>query len=216
MGDDLFVVNAARVSMGKWKAALDDADIKLLGYLARNNHWTPFAHPQISMRVTAPIMVSRQLEKHIAGLVMGSAIPARNEISRRYVDTPPEFYDPCPVIWRERAENVKQGSGNALADSGNRGQAEAVYQDALSATEDAYQELLELGVCPEQARLVLPAATMTQWIWTGSLAAFARICRLRLDPHAQAETREVARQIAEICTPLFPYAWTALLVAEGR
>lgn len=207
LGNDLLVVNSARVSFGKWKDQWDDADQRLLNYLAKHNHYTPFAQPQLTFRVTAPIFVSRQLEKHIAGLVMGTAIPLRNEISRRYVDSEPVFY--IPESWRGRAENVKQGSGERLNDMKNH-LAHTVYLDAITQCQLAYDALLEAGVAPEQARMVLPQSTETTWIWTGSLAAYHRVCTLRLDTHAQSETREVAQHIAIICSQYFPFSWKAL------
>lgn len=201
MGDDLLVANVARVSFAKWHTALDDSDIRLIAYLSRNGHWTPFAHPQISLRVTAPIFVARQLAKSQVGLVW-------NEVSRRYVDSQPEFYVPA---WRSRPEkSIKQGSGEALADPQLR-LADALYCNALELAQTTYEKLLGLGVAPEQARAVLPVATMTQWVWTGSLYAFARVCRQRLDGHAQVETREVALDIARVVEPLFPVSWQALL-----
>jgi thymidylate synthase (FAD) len=202
-GDDLLVSNSARVSFGKWKAELDEADEKLIRYLARNGHFSPFTHPQITLRVTAPIMVARQLFRHVVGLTI-------NEVSRRYIDTPPEFYDPDPMPWRARADRVKQGSGGRLPIEGMIA-ADAVYREALDAAANAYRTLLDVGVCPEMARLVLPVATMTQWVWTGSLAAYARVCRLRSDGHAQAETQEVAARISAVCAGLFPVSWAALM-----
>ena len=192
--------------MDKQHAEFDpDSDTRLLRYLAREKHWTPFAHAQISLRVSAPIFVARQLEKHYAGLVMGTAIPVRSEVSRRYVDHEPEFY--TPAEWRERAENVKQGSGEAMKE---QGVARMFYEQALLEAQDQYRHLLGIGICPEQARMILPQSMMTTWIWTGSLAAFARVCGLRLDSHAQSETREIAVQIAEICAIHFPVSWAAL------
>jgi len=201
MGSDLSIVNAARVSMDKSHAEFDaDSDTRLIAYLAREKHWTPFAHAQISLRITAPIFVARQLAKSQIGLVW-------SEVSRRYVDSEPEFYQPDE--WRGRAENVKQGSGEVLNDE-EQCIVQWQYAEALDAAEQAYADLLGRGICPEQARMILPQSTYTTWIWTGSLAAFARVCRLRLDSHAQAETREIAVQIADICAAHFPVAWSAL------
>ena len=201
LGSDLSIVNAARVSMDKSHVEFDAVDdTRLIAYLAREGHWTPFAHPQITLRITAPIFVARQLVKHQIGLVW-------SEVSRRYVDSHPEGHE--PPIWRGRVENVKQGSGNAIDD---QEQADRLYRQALHAMVGAYRELLRIGVCPEQARMILPLSTYTTWIWTGSLAAYARVCRLRLDHHAQAETREIAQQIAAIIQPLFPVAWPALIL----
>ena len=191
--------------MDKQHAEFDqDSDTRLLRYLAREGHWTPFAHAQISLRVSAPIFVARQLAKHQIGLVW-------NEISRRYVDHEPEFY--APAEWRGRAENVKQGSGDRL----NSAESILAYTfagDAVNRALEVYQQLLDIGVCPEQARMILPQSMLTTWIWTGSLSAFARVCGLRLDSHAQSETREIAVQIAEICAEHFPHAWAALITEK--
>jgi thymidylate synthase (FAD) len=201
MGDCLSVVNAARVSFGKQRVALTDADVNLLGYLAKNGHWSPFAHTSLSIRITAPIFVARQLAKHQVGL-------SWNEVSRRYVDDAPEFHQ--PKIWRHRPlDNIKQGSGETL-NSPLSSLADRAYESAITATQYAYTTLLHLGVAPEQARAVLPLATLTTWIWTGSLYAFARVCKLRLDSHAQAETREIATEIDAIARQYFPHAWGAL------
>lgn len=204
MGGCIDVVNAARVSFNKQRDVLTDADVKLLGYLAKNGHWSPFAHAQLSLRITAPIFVARQLAKSQIGLVW-------NEVSRRYVDDAPEFH--TPKIWRQRpSDSIKQGSGEAMDDTDFVDQ---IYRQAMYGAKTAYHELLNSGVAPEQARMVLPLATMTTWIWTGSLYAFARVCRLRLDSHAQAETREVAAGIDAIARQYFPYAWGALWNTTG-
>lgn len=221
MGSDLSVVNAARVSFDKkseyeWYdqdgrgpcsspspcgeyfniRKLNDADCKLISYLATHNHWSPFSHAFASFRIKAPIFVARQLVKHTVGL-------AWNEVSRRYVSTEPEFY--LPDYWRKSASNVKQGSSD-----------EAVEDVFCTGTHYAvavglYQRMLEAGVCAEQARMVLPQSTMTEWIWSGSLYAFARVCNLRLDSHTQRETQEVAQQINNYMKDLFPESWKALV-----
>lgn len=221
MGDDLSVVNAARVSFAKesdWGMDVDcmgapsgypflkEQDQKLINYLAKHNHWSPFAHTSISFRIKAPIFVARQLVKHQIGLTW-------NEVSRRYVDDEPEFY--FPDVWRGRPVNAKQGSNGVVLleehlsedpEFGDYWPTE-IARCALS----CYQGLLGAGVAPEQARMVLPQNTMTEWIWTGSLMAFARVCKLRLDPHAQQETQEVAAFIAGYCSNLFPHSWKALM-----
>jgi thymidylate synthase (FAD) len=201
MGSDLSVVNAARVSFGKAKDTLDDADRKLISYLARHEHWSPFAHTAIQFRVTAPIFVARQLAKHQVG-------GAWNEESRRYIDDEPTIY--CPTEWRGRADNVKQGSGEALSVD-DAYLVSRVYEAGAQAALAAYHSLLERGVAPEMARMVLPQSTNTSWVWSGSLLFFSRVCRLRLDDHAQAETREIAGQIAGWCNKLFPVSWAALM-----
>lgn len=231
MGSDLSVVNAARVSFDKesdWnygelceqcnlyhEPTLKQEDHKLINYLAKHNHWTPFGHCFLTFRITAPIFVARQLGKHQVGLVW-------NEVSRRYVDSPPEFYK--PNYWRARAENVKQGSSKEpveepqlLTDwqAWSNNPSEDVnwmgYNKLLSACEAYYEALLDAGVCPEQARMILPQSTYTEWIWSGSLAAFARVCKLRLDPHTQEETKQIAQMISEEVEEKFPISWKALM-----
>jgi thymidylate synthase (FAD) len=212
MGTDLTVVNSARVSLDKESAwgfnpsgmpragerYLSDADTKLVNYLAKHNHWSPFAHTSIQLRVKAPIFVARQLVKHQIGL-------SWNEVSRRYVDSEPEFF--FPDVWRGRPEgSIKQGSVGVANVPEDR--VEFVIKQSL----DLYLYLIAHdNVAPEQARMVLPQNMMTEWYWTGSLMAFCRVCRERLGPGAQAETREVAEMIAEIVAPLFPVSWAALM-----
>ena len=213
MGSDLSVVNAARVSFakesdfefdlnhdGRVNERLKDADVRLIHYLARHNHWSPFAHTSIQIRVRAPIFVARQLVKHQVGGVW-------NEVSRRYVDDEPEFY--FPDVWRGKPENAKQGSTGVIDLSFDNDQ--ITFNDAVEGCMFAYQNLLEKGVAPEQARMILPQNTMTEWIWTGSLQFFARVCQLRLDTHAQQETQEVAQMIQDVVAPLFPVSWSAIM-----
>lgn len=200
MGDDLDVVNAARVSFAKFKEEMDASDEKLIGYLAREDHWSPFAHTSLKFRVKAPIFVARQLAKHQVGA-------AWNEESRRYVDDAPEFY--YPEEWRGRPKNVKQGSGEAI-EGGDQYLANMTYEAAIDHAVKAYRALLKRGVAPEMARAILPQSTYTTWIWTGSLFFFARVCKLRLDSHAQSETRDVAKVIDEHCRQVFPVSWRFL------
>lgn len=222
MGSDLTVVNAARVSFAKesdwetreivcsvegWSDAivvLSDKDARLIRYLAKHGHWTPFGHCTAQFRIKAPIFVARQLVKHQVGLVW-------NEVSRRYVDDEPEFW--FPETWRARADNVKQGSSDTetIVWLDREKRVATAVREATSKALETYQDLLAANVAPEQARIVLPQNTMTEWWWTGSLMAFARVCRLRLDPHAQAETREVAEYIAEELNDRFPVSWNALM-----
>ena len=207
MGSDLSVVNAARVSFAKeseWELdkmhdgyyQLAEKDIKLINYLAKHAHWSPFAHNSLTFRIKAPIFVARQLVKHTVGGVW-------NEVSRRYVDDEPEFY--FPDVWRGKPVNAKQGSDGVIEDQSVR--AKLAIECALA----TYQNMLEDGSAPEQARMVLPQNTMTEWWWTGSLMFFARVCKQRLDPHAQQETREVAQMIAEQIPAEFVHSWKALL-----
>lgn len=202
MGSDLSVVNAARVSFAKEHKELQDNDPKLINYLAAHKHWTPFAHCFLSFRIKAPIFVARQLVKHQVGL-------AWNEVSRRYVDDEPEFW--FPEVWRGKPVNAKQGSSgiNDMVTPGGD-----LVEWAYSQTQEQlnlYNEMIGNDVAPEQARMVLPQNTMTEWVWSGSLAAFARVCKLRLDPHAQQETQEIARQIYDAIPAEFQYSWKALM-----
>ena len=203
MGDDLTVVNSARVSFGKksdWlqrvysgeAQLLPDKDIKLIHYLAKHNHKSPFNHVSTTFHVKAPIFVARQLQKH-------EYMPW-NEISRRYVDSEPEFYQ--PDVWRGRSADKKQGS-EGVVDVGDWG-------DTNWACLIAYKDLLSHGVAPEQARMVLPQSMITEWFWSGSLYAFAKMCGLRLQDDAQYETRLVAEQIEKIMISLYPVSWEAL------
>ena len=201
LGSDLTVVNAARVSFNKHRDTWQDSDERLIKYLAEHGHWTPFGHPQVQLRLTAPIFVARQLVKHQVGLVW-------NEVSRRYVDAEPMFYSPMPGYWRGKPENAKQGSSGLLDIP--LAMEKRVAQTAIEC-KHLYQELLEMGVAPEQARMVLPLSMYTEWYWTGSVSAFARICNLRMAPDAQEETREIARQIDMICAKLFPISWKYLV-----
>ena len=191
MGSDLSVVNAARVSFDKVSEEFNEKDAKLLKYLAKHDHWSPFAHTSISLRIKAPIFVARQLGKHQVGLVW-------NEVSRRYVDSTPEFY--LPDSWRMRAENVKQGSDQTRSIDEEIVNTSSTLFSCL----DLYEDMLDSGICPEQARMVLPQSMMTEWIWTGSLLAFIRVCKLRCDDHTQKETRDMAYMILEILHNLFP------------
>jgi len=212
MGSDLSVVNAARVSFGKkskyiysgvdtngpLEKALHQRDVKLIRYLAKHKHISPFGHCFASFHVKSPVFVARQLVKH--------KFLRWNEISRRYVDDEPEFY--VPDVWRGRSADKKQGSDGVVKvpylvpHEFNRS---ALYE---------YETLLEAGVCPEQARMVLPQSTMTEWYWSGSLDAFARMCHLRCKPDTQLETRLVAEQIDDEMMELFPVAWEALRAYE--
>lgn len=200
MGTDLDVVNAARVSFAKrHNEFVPEKDGKLIRYLAKHNHWTPFGHAVAKFYVKAPIFVARQLVKHQVGLVW-------NEVSRRYIDDAPEFW--WPEEWRLRAENVKQGSSFSTIKYSKEA-CEKFEKDACQ----LYQDMLNKGIAPEQARIVLPVNMYTEWHWTGSLAAWARVCKLRLDSHAQAETRKIALQISRQMHELFPVSWQALMVS---
>ena len=201
-GDDLTVVNAARVSFAKESHELTEQDKKLIKYLAKHEHVTPFFHPQIRMRIKMPIFVAREWYRHQIGF-------ARNEVSRRYVDSPPECYIPKKEDLRERDTNKKQGSKDTATPH-----AENAYEQLEAATLAAmqtYQELLQKNVAPEVARMVLPQSMYTEFIETGSLAAYARLCRLRLDPTAQKEIRDYATAVDTLLREKFPVSWVALM-----
>ena len=206
MGNDLSVVNAARVSFGKksklecidmvkGKFVLNHKDAKLIKYLAKHNHKSPFNHTFVTFHVKAPIFVARQLVKH-------EYMPW-NEISRRYVDSEPEFY--VPDEWRGRSEDKKQGSDGVITDIDPR-----VADYMVVGAKQDYNYLLGKGVSPEQARMVLPQSTMTEWYWSGTLYAFAKMCQLRCAKDTQQESREVAMQVSEYMEKLFPASWDAL------
>ena len=205
MGSDLSVVNAARVSFGKkseWMPrihygedlVLKPKDAKLIRYLAKHQHKSPFNHTFVTFHVKAPVFVARQLVKH-------EYMPW-NEISRRYVDDPPDFFK--PDYWRGRAENVKQGSSGEVKSNAN-----VAYQ--YHKIEGLYKQMLDEGVCPEQARMILPQSMMTEWYWSGTLFSFSKMCGLRLKEDTQAETRIVAEQIDVVMQKIYPVSWDALM-----
>ena len=198
MGTDLTVVNAARVSYSKTKTSFDVKDEKLIKFLAEHEHWSPFAHASMQFRIKAPIFVARQLVKHQVGLVW-------NEVSRRYVDFPPEIYK--PEAWRGRPVNSKQGSDGTV----ELGQ---TIDHSLETTMESclilYNTMIQKGVAPEQARMVLPQSMMTEWYWSGTVYAFARVCNLRCKPDTQKETQDVANMIDKLADEAFPYCWKYL------
>lgn len=222
MGSDLMVVNAARVSFSKTSEydydiveevdldsrsvsehkknfRLKESDAKLLKYLAKHKHWTPFAHPQISLHIKAPIFVRTQCFKHKVGMV-------ENEISRRYVKESPDYYTP---FWRNAPTNgAKQGSSGFVR---YPEEFTYMYQNLCDDAVDLYKYLIEEGVAPEQARSVLPQGAYTEWYWSGSLASYARIYKQRIDPHAQWEVQQYAIAIGEIVSKLFPESWKVLI-----
>lgn len=240
MGDDLSVVNAARVSLDKvseWDTRLDhyseindisewendgwefmgestsggvymrlsDKDARLIKYLAKHNHWTPFAHTSITLRMSAPVPIRTQCFKHKAGFV-------ENEESRRYINSAPEIY--MPDVFRMAADNVKQGSDGVHPNSDDW---RCAYIDVCSGCVELYNDMINNGVCPEQARFILPQGAIVNWIWTGNLASFARFYNQRTDPHAQKEVQELAEMVGGIIAPLYPVSWEALtLPSEER
>jgi thymidylate synthase (FAD) len=202
-GSDLTVVNAARVSFNKESTEFTPKDAGLVKYLAKHNHNSPFFHPQIRFRIKMPIFVAREWFRHTIGF-------ARNEVSRRYVDSEPEFW--IPTEFRERDTNLKQGSKTeAIA---NNEIIVEVYEKAMQSALYVYNTLLEAKVAPELARGVLPQSMYTEFIETGSLAAYARLCGLRLDPHAQKEIRDFAQAVSDLLKPKFPNSWAALSAAN--
>lgn len=211
MGSDLSVVKAAKVSFANDEGVgefLTDAAVEgttlrsheaLIRYLARNGHWTPFAHTAITLRVSAPVPIRTQCFKHKVGFV-------ENEESRRYISSTPEVFIP-DVLRSAPTGGAKQGSDGAHPDSPIL---RVTYKNAVWVAIDAYEELIREGVCPEQARFVLPQAAIVNWYWTGSLAAYARFCGSRNEPHAQKEVRDLSVAVSDVIAPLFPYSWAAL------
>ena len=211
-GSDLVEVNAARVSFDKessWEKNgkfggtdndLSEKDEKLIRYLANHKHFSPFNHSFITLRVKAPVFVARQLVKH--------RFMPWNEVSRRYVDDEPEFY--FPDVWRAKAENVKQGSSEQEVDVNPKFMTYASVDESLK----EYSRMLSLGVCAEQARMILPQNMMTSWWWSGTLGAYCDMLKLRLDPHTQKESRIVAEKVKEVIEPLFPVSVPALLESK--
>lgn len=209
-GDDDQICDAARVSFDKDALEQDfetvyKKNVRLLNYLAKHNHWSPFAHNSITIRVTAPIFLARQLVKHQVGGVW-------NEISRRYVDYTPSFY--VPTEYHMRPQNAKQGSGS-MFNSQSCWEFESYIRAHCCRALELYEELLDKGVAPEEARIVLPLNMMTSWYWTGSLAFFFRVYKQRHDSHAQLIAQEFAGKLKDVIEPLFPEAWKALEDANG-
>lgn len=204
-GNDNTVANTARVSMQfgtNWDDLPEDYTEeqrdKLINYLAKNHHTSPFRHTSITLRMNVPIFLARQIGKHQVGM-------SWNEVSRRYVDDTPKFF--LPTAWRSRPTgSIKQGSGTVLIPEAEN-YANKAYTEALW----AYESMLGLGVAPEQARMVLPQGMMTEVIWTGSLMAFAHVYKLRIDGHAQVEAQDFAKELGEGIAPHFPVSWKALV-----
>lgn len=221
MGSDLSVVNAARVSFGKQSGwanepeylwgddpILKEGDSKLIRYLAKHKHLSPFGHCFASFHVKAPIFVARQLVKH--------EYLRWNEISRRYVDDEPELY--WPETLRNRSTDKKQGS-DGINPLWNHGVGTGYYGELKEDTEDVlhnYTRMIEDGVAPEQARMILPANVFTEWYWSGSLDAFANMCKLRCASDTQYESRVVADQISEVMAGLYPVSWENLMESAGE
>ena len=201
MGDDNSVVNAARVSFAKDASNFTPEQNKnLIKYLAKHNHWTPFAHAFVTLHMKAPIAIHAQCVKHQIGFAM-------NTVSRRYVSEAPDYY--LPIFRSKPIGSVKQGSGDEIKGS-MQTNVQTVYSYYMQASIDLYKQLIDEGVTPEQARFVLPQGVMTEWVWSGSLMAWARFYNQRIDHHAQKEIQELAKQVDKIIEPLFPVAWEAL------
>ena len=205
-GSDLTVVNAARVSFAKESKEFSEQDGKLVKYLAKHHHVSPFFHPQIHLRIKMPIFVAREWFRHQIGF-------ARNEVSRRYVDSPPECYIPAEEQLRERDSNKKQGSKDTPPEEAQR--AAGIVRGITQSAVDCYNDLLFLKVAPEVARMVLHQSMYTEFVETGSLAAYARLCNLRLDPTAQKEIREYATAVDTLLREKFPVSWAALMESHA-
>ena len=199
MGNDDSVVNAARVSFAKQADQYtEDQNARLIKYLARHNHWTPFAHAFVTLRFKAPIAIHAQCVKHQIGFAM-------NTVSRRYVSDKPEFF--MPEFRLAPEGSVKQGSGEVHPDNAHW---QVNYEDLMNKAVDLYLMMIDGDVAPEQARFVLPQGVMTEWVWSGSLQAWARFYTQRIDPHAQQEIQYLAREVDKIVGALYPVAWDAL------
>ena len=205
MGDDTMVVNAARVSFDNHhEKFVRGEDDRLIRFLAKNDHWTPFAHPQAQFRITVPIFIANQLKRHQIGFAL-------NEVSRRYVDSEPTFER--IKEWRGRpTDGAKQGSSGPIEDPDTIDLLQRIENGAIEAGRNAYNHLLREGVAPEQARAVLPQSMHTSWYWTGSLYAWARLCRQRLDAHAQKENQDFSSDISAEMNLRFPVSWYELVL----
>jgi thymidylate synthase (FAD) len=201
MGNDLMVVNAARVSFAKESREFKEQDGKLIQYLATHGHVSPFFHPQIQFRIRMPIFVAREWYRHQIGF-------SRNEVSRRYVSDKPECWIPDEAEFRARDPNAKQGSRDSAVEYSH--EAHDLFERSVNNALDTYEELLKMNVAPEIARCVLPQSMYTEFIETGSLAAYARLFKLRTSPDAQREIQSYANQIGEILEQKFPVSWKAL------
>jgi thymidylate synthase (FAD) len=204
-GSDLTVVNAARVSFAKESSEFTGKDARLIEYLAKHNHVSPFFHPQVRLRIRMPIFVAREWYRHQIGF-------ARNEVSRRYVSDLPCLWLPDVEDFREKDPNLKQGSRDVCVGKSEqlRELVEGLYENSLK----MYKTLLDNGVAPEIARVVLPQSMYTEFIETGSLAAYARLYKLRNSPDAQKEIRKYADMLGEIMQNAFPVSWKALTSSE--
>lgn len=200
-GNDLTVVNAARVSFAKESEAMTERDEKLIAYLAKHDHISPFFHPQIRVRIKMPLFVAREWFRHTIGF-------ARNEVSRRYVDSEPELWFPAPSNLRERDPKLKQGSKDTTVED-SEAISNMMYKAGMASVH-LYTTLLAKQVAPEIARSVLPQSMYTEYIETGSLAAYARLWNLRTDPNAQREIQMYASALGSLLRKYFPVSWDVL------
>jgi len=203
MGTDASVVRAARVSFAADATEFNaENDTGLINYLANHNHWTPFAHTSVTLRMDAPVPIRTQCFKHKVGF-------AENEESRRYISHKPSFFTP-EQFRKAPTGGAKQGSGNDMHPVGNR-YWKRHFQTVYTMCLESYDTAISGGMCPEQARFMLPQGTEVSWYWTGSIAAFARFVKQRSDPHAQKEVQDLAQEVSNIIEPLFPVSWKALV-----
>lgn len=211
-GSDLTIANAARVSFAKHKDTFDDADARLLAYLARHQHWSPFRHVFLQLHIHCPEFVARQLYKHVVGIAATTACPtpdhAWNEVSGRYVSLT-NVYQPPEMSWRQAPQRAKQGSGDLIASRDTQLKADVWYQEAMQKSLSTYRLMLGAGIAPEQARMVLPMSFMTEFYWTASFQAVMNVVRLRTAPDAQQEIRQLAERIRDEVAKAFPAAYRA-------
>ena len=198
-GTDLYECKECYIDIDKNQLLLEEKDVKLIRYLAKHKHYSPFNHTFVTFHVKAPVFVARQLQKH--------EYTIWNEISRRYVDEEPEFY--VPAVWRGRSADKKQGSDGVIEDIDPD-----VAESMVKCAKHDYNYLLAKGVSPEQARMILPQSMMTEWYWSGTMKAMHKMCSLRCKPDTQLETQIVSNYIDEEMAKLFPVSWEALRAYE--
>lgn len=202
LGSDLTVVNSARVSFGKRKTHYEENDKKLVKFLARNKHWSPFRHMMVQFHIKAPEFVMRQWYKHVVGIETSSNSSAKdhawNELSGRYVPVT-DFY--IPMEWRKQSEDNKQASHGSIESQEN---ANAIFIKSMDSILKTYQQLLNLGVAKEQARMILPLNQYTEVYWTASFQAIMNFIDLRDEPTAQWEIQQYAKGIKEVMYEVFP------------
>ena len=221
-GDDLMVANMARISLSRWHTELNEADKRLIRRLAADHHDSPFYHPKVQFRITVPYYIARQLGRHHVGLdstpefnldfVADENEIDRNEVSRRYTNLEPEFEIPQQFRLASTGGNRQVSAGDA--DEDRNAFVSSIVTESILTAKNAYQYMIAQGIAPEMARIVLPVCTLTSWVWTGSIYAFAKLCKDRIAEDAQPEARAVALPIAQAVEAHFPVSWPALL--EGQ